>query len=139
MQYQDRRSISVLDGASVVSIVFDSLHILHIFFISDLLDYLLPIKNGYIIGRWNQGPWGRRHSVSINLCHPELVKLQQRCHMQNTIFDLPPNWFYSFFSGRESNMRIGRENENNNPVRKCSSIITLIFGFFMALGRHSDM
>ena len=31
---------------SVVSIVFDSLHI----FISDLLDYLLPIKNCYIMG-----------------------------------------------------------------------------------------
>ena len=41
MQYQDRRSIS-----SVVSIVFDSLHV----FISELLDSLLPIKNGYIMG-----------------------------------------------------------------------------------------
>ena len=67
--------------------------------------------------------------------------------MQNTIFDLPPNWFYSFFSGRgrlskypgDSNRRIGRKNENDNPVRKwlCSSIITLIFGFFKTLGRHS--
>ena len=51
----------------------------------------------------------------------------------------------SFFSGRgrvpiyngDSNRRIGRKNENDNPVRKCSSIITLIFGFFMALGRHA--
>ena len=34
------------NGASVVSIVFDSLHI----FIIELLDYLLPIKNGYIMG-----------------------------------------------------------------------------------------
>ena len=37
----------------------------------------------------------------------------------------------------DSNRRIGRENENDNPVRKCSSIITLIFRFFMTLGRHS--
>ena len=40
----------------------------------------------------------------------------------------------------DSNRRIGRKNENDNPVRKwyiCSSIITLIFGFFMTLGRHS--
>ena len=29
------------------------------------------------------------------------------------------------------------KNENDNPVRKCSSIITLIFGFLMTLGRHS--
>ena len=47
-------------------------------------------------------PWGRRHWVGINFCHPEVVKLQQQCHMQNTIFDLPPpppppNWFYSVF------------------------------------------
>ena len=40
----------------------------------------------------------------------------------------------------DSNRRIGRKNENDNPVRKwyiCSSIIILIFGVFMALGRHS--
>ena len=40
----------------------------------------------------------------------------------------------------DSNRRIGRKNENDNPVRKwyiCSSIITLIFGFFITLGRHS--
>ena len=40
---------------------------------------------------------GRRHWVGINFCHPEVVKLQQQCHMQNIIFDLPHNWFYSFF------------------------------------------
>ena len=35
--------------------------------------------------------------VGINFCHPEVVKLQQQCHMQNTIFDLPQAcWFYSF-------------------------------------------
>ena len=78
----------------------------------------------------------------------KVVKLQQQCQMQDTIFDLPHNWFYSFFSGRgrvpiypgDRNRRIGRKNENDNPVRKwyiCSSIITLIFGFFMTLGRHS--
>ena len=37
----------------------------------------------------------------------------------------------------DSNRRIGRKNEIDNPVRKCSSIITLIFGFLMTLGRHS--
>ena len=40
----------------------------------------------------------------------------------------------------DSNRRIGRKDENDNPVRKwyiCSSIITLIFGFFMILRRHS--
>ena len=42
----------------------------------------------------------------------------------------------------DRNRRIGRKNENDNPVRKryiCSSIITLIFGFFMTLGRHSGL
>ena len=98
-------------------------------------------------------PWGRRHWVGINFCHPEVVKLQQQYYMQNTIFDPPPpppplNWFYSFSSGRgrvtvypgDSNRRIGRKNENDNPVRKwyiCSSIITLIFGFCKTLDRHS--
>ena len=72
--------------------------------------------------------------------------------MQNTIYDLrsqPHNWLYSFFlvEGEcqqypgDRNRRIGRKNENDNPVGKwyiiCSSIITLIFGFFMVLGRHS--
>ena len=88
-------------------------------------------------------PWGRRHWVGINFCHPEVVKLQQQCHMQNTIFDLPHNWFYSFFAGRgrvpiypgDSNRR--RKNENDNGWYICSSIITLIFGFFMTLARHS--
>ena len=78
---------------------------------------------------------GRRHWVGINFFHPEVVKLQQQCHMQNTIFDLhpppPPNWFYSFFSGRERECQyiletatgeLEGENENDNPVRKCSSI-----------------
>ena len=43
------------------------------------------------MGGWGGGgvpfPWGRRHWIGINLCHPE-VKLQQQCQMQNTIFDL---------------------------------------------------
>ena len=65
------------------------------------LDYVLPIKNGYIMGRGGPVPWGRRHWIGINFCHPEVVKLQQQCQMQNSIFDLPHNWFYSFFSGRE--------------------------------------
>ena len=33
---------------------------------------------------------GSRHWVGIHFCHPEVVKLQQQCYMQNTIFDLPP-------------------------------------------------
>ena len=40
----------------------------------------------------------------------------------------------------DSNRRIGRKNENVNPVRVvyiCSSIVTLIFGFFMTF-RGSD-
>ena len=37
---------------------------------------------------------------------------------------------------KDRNRRIGRKNENDNPVRKCSSIITLIVGFFMKLGRR---
>ena len=59
-------------------------------------------------------------------------------------FGFTPNWFYSsFFLGEgecqypgDSNRRIGRKNENDNPVRKwyiCSSIITLMFRFLMAL------
>ena len=100
------------------------------------------------MGGWGGGggsvPWGRRHWIGINFCHPEVMNLQQQCQMQNTIFDLPHNWFYSFFlSGRgrvPGDGRIGRKNENNNRVRQwyiCSSIIKLIFGFFMTLGRHS--
>ena len=53
--------------------------------------------------------------------------------MQNTIFDLLQ------YPG-DSNRRIGRKNENDNPVRKwylCSSIIALMFAFSIALGRHS--
>ena len=71
--------------------------------------------------------------------------------MQNTIFDLrsyPTTGSILFFSGRgrvpiypgDRNRRIGRKNENDNPVRKwyiCSSIVTLIFGFFMTLSYHS--
>ena len=71
--------------------------------------------------------------------------------MQNTIFDLRSyhtTGSILFFSGRgrvpiypgDRNRRIARKNENDNPVRKwyiCTSIITLIFGFFMTLGHHS--
>ena len=86
-------------------------------------------------------PWGRRHWIGINFCHPE-VKLQQQCQMRY------PTTGSILFSGRgrvpiypgDRNRRIGRKNENDNPVREwyiCSSIITLIFGFFMTLGHHS--
>ena len=98
-----RQEINIRVGMvqRVVSIVFDSLE-LHIF-ISELLDYLLPIK--MVSGGGGEGggtvPWGRPHWIGINFCHPEVVKFQQQCYMQNTIFDLPHNWFYSFFSVRE--------------------------------------
>ena len=42
-------------------------------------------------------PWGSRHWVAINFCHPEVVKLQQQCHMQHTIFHLPPTNLFFFF------------------------------------------
>ena len=78
------------------------------------------------------------------------MKLQQQCQMQNTIFDLrsyhatgsipfPGRGRVPIYPG-DRNRRIGRKNENDNPVGKwyiCSSIITLIFGFFMTLGHHS--
>ena len=94
-------------------------------------------------------PWGRRHWIGINFCHPE-VKLQQQCQIRILflIYVATPQLVLFFFSGRgrvpiypgDRNRRIGRKNENDNPVRKwyiCSSIITLIFGFFMTLGHHS--
>ena len=40
-----------------------------------------------MVGGGGAFPWGRRHWIGINFCHPE-VKLQQQCQMQNTIFDL---------------------------------------------------
>ena len=84
----------------------------------------------------------------MNFCHPEVVKLQQQCHTCRILFLIyPTTGSILFFLGEgecqypgDSNRRIGRKNENDNPVRKwhiCSSIITLIFGFFMTLGRHS--
>ena len=48
-------------------------------------------------------PWGRRQWAGINFCHPEVVKLQQQCHMQNTIFNLPQACLVLFtFIWRES-------------------------------------
>ena len=35
-----------------------------------------------MLGRGGGGsPLGRRQWVGINVCHPEVVKLQQQCHM----------------------------------------------------------
>ena len=94
-------------------------------------------------------PWGKRHWVGIHFCrHPELVKLQQQCECRILFLIYPTTGSILFFSGRgrvpiypgDSNRRIGRKNENVNPVRVvyiCSSIITLIFGFFMTF-RGSD-
>ena len=87
-------------------------------------------------------PWGRRQWVGINCCHHEVAKLQQQCHMQNTIFDLPWQLVLFNFSGRgrepiscrqqqenwekkwkwqsseKVKMTTQWESENDNPVRK---------------------
>ena len=52
VQYQD------WNGTSVVSIVFDNQLIHKATFISEVLDYLLPIKNGYILGGGGISPMG---------------------------------------------------------------------------------
>ena len=90
-------------------------------------------------------PWGRRHWVGIHFCrHPEVVKLQQQCHMQNTIFDLPhTTGSVLFFSGRgrvpiypgDSNRRIGRKNENDNPVR----VVYMFFNHYINLWVFHDI
>ena len=56
-------------------------------------------------------PWGRLQWVRINFCHPEVEKLQQQRHMQNTIFDLPCRQLvlFIFFWGRESANILGTE------------------------------
>ena len=88
-------------------------------------------KNGYILwggGGGGGGPpvsWGRRQWVGM--------KLQQQCHMQNTIIDLPQTCsIYLFYLRESANIlvtatgELGEENENYNPLRKwnmCSSII----------------
>ena len=99
-----------------------------------------------MIGAGIPVPWGRRQWVGINFCHPEVMKLQKQCHMQNTIFDLPQTTgSIHFFLGEgecqypDSNRRIVRKNEIDDSVRKwyiCSSIVTSMFTFLMALG-HS--
>ena len=63
-------------------------------------------------------PWGRRHWVGINFCYPEVVKLQHQCHMQNTIFDLPPNWFYSFFFWERESANISWRQQHENWKEK---------------------
>ena len=61
-------------------------------------------------------PWGRRHWIGINFCHPEVVKLQQQCQMQNTIFDLrsyPTLVLFFFFWERESANISWRQKQEN--------------------------
>ena len=73
----------------------------------------------------------------VNFCHPEVVKLQQQCQMQNTIFDLPHTGSILFFLG-EGKCQYLLETETGELEGKMKmTIITLMFGFFMALGRHS--
>ena len=62
---------------------------------------------------------GRRHWVGIHFCrHPEVLKLQQQCHMQNTIFDLPHNLFYSFFFLGEGECHISWRQQQDNWKEK---------------------
>ena len=44
---------------------------------------MAPVPSGS-----HQWVGGSRQLVGIHFCHPEVVKLQQQCHKQNTIFDL---------------------------------------------------
>ena len=96
----------------------------------------------YCVFVWGGGgvPWGRRHWVGINFCSNNVT-----CKILFLIYPRPLVSFIFFWERErgqypgDSNRRIERKNENDNPVRKwyiCSSIITLMFGFFMALG-HS--
>ena len=64
------------------------------------------------------GGGGRRHWVGINFCHPEVVKSQQQCHIQNTIFDLPHNWFYSFFFLERESANISWRQQQENWKEK---------------------
>ena len=77
-------------------------------------------------------PWGRRHWIGINFCHPEVVKLQQQCQMQNTIFDLPHNWFYSFFFGESESANISwrQKQENWKEKWKWQSSEKVVYMFF---------
>ena len=76
------------------------------------------------------GGGGWDNWVGINFCHPEVAKMQQQCYMQNTIFDNPPTGSILFFLGEgecqyileTATGELEGENENDNPVRKCSSI-----------------
>ena len=63
-------------------------------------------------------PWGRRYWVGINFCHPEVVKLQQQCHMHNTILGLPPNWLYSFFFWERESSNISWRQQQENWKEK---------------------
>ena len=83
-------------------------------------------------------PWGRRHWVGINFCHLEVVKLQQQCHTCRILFLIyPTTGSILFFSGRgrvpiypgDSNRRIGRKNENDNPVR----VVYMFFNYYINL------
>ena len=75
-------------------------------------------------------PLGRRNWVDIHFCHSEAVKLQQQFHIFKILFLIYPRQLvlFNYFSGRErerecqypgdSNRRIRRKNENDNPVRR---------------------
>ena len=104
--------------------------------------------------QWLYNGWGdQSHGVgAIGLVLIFAILKQWNCSNKvkcRILFLIYPTTGSILFSGRgsvpiypgDSNRRIGRKNENDNPVRMwwyiCSSIITLIFGFFMTLGRHS--
>ena len=58
------------------------------------------------------GGGGSHNWVGINFCHPEVVKLQQQCYMQNAIFGLPPNGSIGFFLGESANISRRQQQEN---------------------------
>ena len=85
-----------------------------------------------VVGAGAPVPWGRRHWVGINFCHPEVVKLQQQCHMQNTIFDLPPQLvlFFFFWERESANISWRQQQENWKEKWKWQSSEKVIYMFF---------
>ena len=96
-------------------------------------------------------PLGGGQWVGIYFCHPEVVKLQQQYHMQNTIFDLPQTTgsINFFFWKRESaNILETATGELEGKMKMtiqwesgilCSSIITLMFAFLVSVSASSKM
>ena len=69
-------------------------------------------KKWLYAGRGGGGAWVGASGLVLMFCHPEVVKLQQQCYMQNTIFDLPqvPAGDIHFFYLGESGQYPGDSN-----------------------------